>query len=546
MLAESERSQLVQAPDRPYLTQADQTETGWPKGVRYIIGNEGCERFSYYGMKAILTLYLAFLFRETGLLEKQANAHATEVYHYFVAAAYLFPVLGAITADRLLGKYNTILYLSIVYTFGHLVLSLGEGSLPITYVGLIFIAIGAGGVKPCVSAHVGDQFGRGNWHRLTTMYQIFYFTINLGSLTSTLAIPLIRSYFGWGVAFAVPGVLMALATVVFWMGRKVFVHVPPSPGGWLGLLDLSIGTCLFAALASPLFSKVLGFQNTAAMVVIALLILPFVYRVRQRIQQDTGFFSVLFVSLKALFTNENKIARHEGYGASLPSFFAAAEKKLGTDAVSAHIALWRIISIFVFVCMFWALFDQHSSTWVLQAKQMDLSLGRLTLEPDQLAALNPLFVMILIPVTAAVIYLLNQVGFRTPPLRRMTAGMYITSLSFVSAALVQQAIDNNDPNTIPVSWQIIQYILLTLGEVLVSITGLEFAYTQAPKPVKSTVMGIWLLTTTIGNLIVGYIAGLSEQLELEDFFWTFAKYMAICAVLFSIRALFYKTKEHIQ
>lgn len=537
----------MSSPNRPtHRTEVDHNETGWPKGVPYIIGNEGCERFSYYGMRAILTLYLSFLFQETGLAAGVADSRATEVFHYFVAAAYFFPILGAIIADRLLGKYQTILYLSMVYTFGHLVLSLGEGNVPMTYAGLVLIAIGAGGIKPCVSAHVGDQFGRGNWHRLTSMYHAFYFIINLGSFASNFSIPLIRAYFGWSVAFAVPGILMAIATFFFWLGRTKFVHVPPSPGGKLGLFDTSISLCLFVALGGPLFLDVLGTQIIGVSIVIALFILPFVYRARQRIEQDTGFFAVLFTSIKAQFTAESKTAQQEGYGTDLPRFYAAAEKKLGKDAVEAHISIWRIMSIFIFVCMFWALFDQHGSTWVLQARMMNLDFGFASAEPDQIQVLNPAIVMILIPITLGIMKWIKSLGYNVTPLSRMTLGMLITGLSFVSAALVQRAIEDHGEQQVHVAWQLIQYFLLTQGEVLISITGLEFAYTQAPKQVKSTVLGLWLLTTTIGNIIVSKTTHFSEGLELEAFFWTFAIAMGVFGVLFAIRAYFYKPREYMQ
>ncbi|MEM6732273.1 MAG: MFS transporter, partial [Myxococcota bacterium] len=179
MVAESEGNRQPEPPTpakdpKGHRTAPDHNEKGWPGGVPYIIGNEGCERFSYYGMRAILTLYLAFLFQETGMVAEAANAKATSVYHYFAAGVYFVPILGAIIADRLLGKYRTILWLSMVYTLGHLVLSLGEGSVTGTYAGLVLIALGSGGIKPCVSAHVGDQFGKGNWHLLSVMYQAFY------------------------------------------------------------------------------------------------------------------------------------------------------------------------------------------------------------------------------------------------------------------------------------------------------------------------------------------------------------------------------------
>ena len=143
-------------------TSPDHNDTGWPAGVKYIIGNEGSERFSYYGMKAILWVYLSYLYTQVGY--DHAKDLATEHLHVFSAAVYGMGLIGAVLAEKLLGKYKTILYLSVVYCAGHAALSIFEDHVLGVYFGLGLIAIGSGGIKPCVSAHVGDQFGRGNWH----------------------------------------------------------------------------------------------------------------------------------------------------------------------------------------------------------------------------------------------------------------------------------------------------------------------------------------------------------------------------------------------
>lgn len=216
-----------------YQTKPSPDLTTWPKGVPYIIGNEGCERFSYYGMNAILYVYMVSLYAATGLGEEISGNMATSTIHLFKTGVYAFPMIGAILADRFLGKYNTIFWLSIVYCFGHLVLSLTEGTMWGLQLGLALIAIGSGGIKPCVSANVGDQFGKSNWHLVQKVYQMFYFIINFGSFFAVLIIPLLKEWYGFKVAFAVSGILMFIATIIFWMGRYKFVHVPANPGGKL-------------------------------------------------------------------------------------------------------------------------------------------------------------------------------------------------------------------------------------------------------------------------------------------------------------------------
>jgi POT family proton-dependent oligopeptide transporter len=179
-----------------YRTAPDHNETGWPKGVPYIIGNEGCERFSFYGMKAILFVYLTFLLNQSGVTGQLAEKQATDVFHTWVAGVYALPMIGAMIADRWWGKYNTIIWLSLVYCAGHACMAIFDGHFTGTIVGLVLIAVGSGGIKPCVSAHVGDQFGRGNWDKVERIYQAFYFIINFGSMFSTILIPRIKEHWG--------------------------------------------------------------------------------------------------------------------------------------------------------------------------------------------------------------------------------------------------------------------------------------------------------------------------------------------------------------
>src|SRR5262245_12299980 len=256
-----------------YRTAPDNETKGWPPGIPYIVGNEACERFSFYGMKAILMVHLMALYAQAGVAE--ANATARGTMHLFIAGVYALPMIGAIIADRLAGKFRTILYISLFYCAGHAALSIWENNLSGIYLGLALIAVGSGGIKPCVSANVGDQFGKANWFRIRTVYQLFYFSVNFGSFFATLLIPRIKdvwgprlavsvpwiqnyatpAHFGTSLAFAIPGVLMFLATFIFWLGRRRFVHVPPRPGGWVGLLDTLSSTCLFMAVGHLFFTS---------------------------------------------------------------------------------------------------------------------------------------------------------------------------------------------------------------------------------------------------------------------------------------------------
>lgn len=542
--------------EQKYLTAPDPNETGWPKGVPYIIGNEGCERFSFYGMKSILQVHLTILFAATGLMEQTAEEHAQEMVHLFVAGVYAFPMIGAIISDRLLGKYHTILWLSLVYCLGHLVLAIGENSIEGMWLGLGLIAIGSGGIKPCVSAHVGDQFGTGNWHLVQKVFQAFYFIINFGSFFATIAIPWTRMAFGTSVAFAIPGILMFIATIMFWMGRKVFVHVPPHPGGRVGLLDTLSSTLLFVGcVALPLFlwDALPGYAYWP-LTIWCVLMGAWIFEERQAIRQDDGFLAIMLYSIESLFTGEtlrSRAAAKDKGSLQKHWFFGAAARKFGEEATEGPRAVLRIISIFFMVSVFWALFDQHASSWIRQARRMDLhvdlfGLG-IDLLPSQISALNPLMVMALIPFNNFIVYPgIERFGIRMTPLRRMTVGMFIASLAFVIVALLQIRIDaGGETDRVSVLWQILPYLVMTQAEVMVSITGLEFAYTQAPRRMKSTIMGFWLLTVALGNKLVAIVTRMPDM-PLDKFFWVFAALMACAAVLFGLRASFYRYRDYTQ
>lgn len=512
----------------------DQQATGWPPGIPYIIGNEGAERFSFYGMRSILTLYLAReLYAHHPDFAAAPGAFAQAHFHLFVAAVYALPMIGAVISDRLLGKYRTILWLSMVYACGNLVLALGAGSTWGVWTGLGLIALGAGGIKPCVSAHVGDQFGRGNWFRLRTIYQAFYFIINFGSFFAYLLIPWVWKHAGVRVAFGIPGVLMLVSVLVFWMGRNVFIHVPPKPGGKLGLLDAASSIAFFMAVGHLFFTAQRPWWFVLAISAGCLAVGAALFAWRQSIARDDGFLAITLTALAAWLRRPRR------------DFWASARARFSPKAVEGPIAVLRIASVFFLVSVFWALFDQKASSWIRQAENMDLTLLGVKLLPSQIQAANPVLVMLLIPYAQRIMYpTAERLGFPLTPLRRMTAGIVLGTLATVVIALIQGAIDSSGPGVVSIRWQLPAYVLLTMGEVMVSITGLEFAYSQAPGRMKSTVMGLWLLTTTAGNVLVSRISLL--DLPLASSFWLFVAIGGAGALLFAIRARFYTPRDYVQ
>ena len=402
--------------DAPYLTAPVKSKE-LPKGIPYIIGNEAAERYSFYGMKAILVIFMTkYLMDSDGARAPMSETEATTWFHLFNSAVYFTPLLGAIVADAFFGKYKTIVSLSVVYCLGHLALALDETRLGLA-VGLTLIAIGAGGIKPCVSAHVGDQFGKSNGHLLTKIFGWFYFSINLGAFASQIMTPVLLDRFGPHIAFGVPGGLMLLATIVFWMGRREFVHIPA------GGIDF----------------------------------------------------------LRETFSKEGL-------------------KIIG-----------RLCIIYLFVAVFWSLFDQSGSKWVLQADRMDRNWLGIEWLPSQINAINPIMIMVFIPIFAWLIYPgLNKV-FPLTPLRKMGIGFFVAVPSFLIPAWIEMQINAGHlPNII---WQLLAYVFLTAAEVFISITALEFSYTQAPKKMKSLILGFFLISVSMGNL---FTAGVNHFIQNES------------------------------
>ena len=529
-------------------TQTIPKKATYPRSIPYIIGNEAAERFSFYGMRSILATFLvAQFFNPTNnpALTTVANAQANEKVHTFVALAYAMTLLGGLLADWFFGKYRVIFYISIVYCFGHLTLALFDQSLAGFSFGLLLIAFGAGCIKACVSANVGDQFDESNKHLMTKMYGWFYFSINAGSFVSNYFIPVVYDEYGSAWAFGVPGILMALATLIFWLGRKKYVRVPPAglkgiTGRELMAIAVLVG---ILALVTVALNRFLDLEM-GWLIAINLFLFFVGYAIWIKNLAPAGIQkgNFLFTSLYALSN-----LKHKRPG---QSWLEAAADRYDADTIEGVKAVYRVMIVFAFVPAFWALWDQCLSEWVLQAKSLDLrALGRVWL-PEQVQTANPLFLLTMIPVFNYGVYpFFERLGIRTTLLRRFGAGLVLTALSFVVIAMIQERIDAGQHPS--VWWQILAYAILSAGEVLVSITGLEYAYTYSPPSMKSTMTAIFYLTVTVGNLFVSLVnnsiasGGFFAQLEGASYFWFFCGLMAAFAVLFMLLSGRMKEKSYL-
>ena len=505
-----------------------------PPQIKYIIGNEACERFSFYGMRNILVPFLISSVL-LGYLPagSEREAMAKDVFHTFVIGVYFFPLLGGWLSDRYFGKYNTVLWFSLIYCAGHACLAVFEDNRTGFYTGLFLIALGSGGIKPLVVSFCGDQFDQSNKNLAKLVFDAFYWIINFGSFFASLFAPLLLRHYGPAVAFGVPGVLMFIATVVFWAGRRQYVNVPPSGDDPHSFLKV-VRTALAQRRAGEGNSgSLVAWGGIAAAVLMLVLWALKAVGVGVPWPDSFGFVITACLALGMLIA-------FGGWGASLQLDRA---RGLHPDAaVDGVRAVLRILIVFALVTPFWSLFDQKASTWIIQGNAMVIPHDAawwpswLIQEPAQMQALNPLLVMLLIPFNNIVLYpALRRMGLQVTALRRMGWGIAISGVSWIVAGVLQLWIDGGAQ--VSLAWQSLPYLLLTFGEVLVSATALEFAYSQAPHAMKGVIMAFWYLTSTFGSLWVlltnagvrneGFRAmiantGLSEPAFLMFFFAGFA------------------------
>ncbi|XP_045725605.1 solute carrier family 15 member 1 isoform X2 [Mirounga angustirostris] len=410
---------------------------GYPLSIFFIVVNEFCERFSYYGMRALLILYFSrFIGWDDNL--------STAIYHTFVALCYMTPILGALIADSWLGKFKTIVSLSIVYTIGQAVTAVSsitdltdfnhDGTpdnlsvhVALSMIGLALIALGTGGIKPCVSAFGGDQFEEGQEKQRNRFFSIFYLAINAGSLLSTIITPILRvqqcgihsKQACYPLAFGVPAALMAVSLIVFILGSGMYKKFQPQ-----GNVMAKVVKCI-------------------------------------------GF------ALKNRFRHRSKAFPKREH------WLDWAREKYDERLISQIKMVTRVMFLYLPLPMFWALFDQQGSRWTLQATTMSGKIGLIEIQPDQMQTVNAILIVIMVPIMDAVVYpLIAKCGFSFTSLKKMTVGMFLASMAFVLAAVVQVEIDKTLP-VFPKQNEVqVKVLNIGNGDMTVSFSGTEVVCPQ--------------------------------------------------------------------
>lgn len=644
---------------REYLT-APVPSKNMPAGIPYILGNEGAERFAFYGMSSILVVFMTkYLVGSDGALSVMTDEKAKEWFHLFTAAVYFTPMLGALLADVFFGKYKTIVAFSVCYCTGLALLALYPTQHGLM-AGLILIALGSGVIKPCVSANVGDQFGQQNKHLLSKMYSWFYFSINVGACISMLTCPWLLEKFGPGVGFGVPAALMILATVVFVMGRAKYVHIPPAGKKmldemfdwdvlkilarlcilfvfvsmffalfyqsqsawviqaekmnlkWLGIswlpAQVQFVNSLYIILMIPIFSYVIypAFNKFYPMtplrkIGLGMLVTAGCFVVPAYVEMEMNGGNVFRCSSRSPITGLEPIRLIDGLtgdqgwssgtqptaqepveivlrlrerkawpissvtldlSATLSDAEIKAVEAVGQDANSLSDETCRPRSVSIFAQDFTnelipgSFMDAEEEERAdFTAKQWAINqgwkhLGDLTIDPDQLAAKLEF-------ASVEATHVLVQVASNHGADRVKIAEIQVDTIEAAPAEgkpLVAELWPNvaalgHRPS---IGWQFFAYIILTAGEILASIAVLEFSYTQAPKKIKTLVMGLYLLSISLGNVFSALVnrfiqnADGSTKLPGASYYWFFAIAMLVTFALYIPVAMFFPVKEYIQ
>lgn len=488
--------------------------------VGCILMCELCERLTYYSVTANVVLFC------TNTLKLESTTAAT-VSLVFSGTVFIIPVIGGYIADTLAGKYNTILGSGLIYVLGLFLLPTSafdytdffgtdDDGVPFDlstsmrrvyyFMGLVFVAIGTGGIKANVGPFGAQQVEDLGPEAVQSFFNWFYWFINAGSFIAFLGVAYIQQNVSFSLGYLIPFISMIVALVIFVAVKSKYKQTPP--GGSI-IVD-SLGVCCDAGCRK--------FDN----------------------------------------------ARKSNGG------------KYPDDFVTGVIAVLRVIPVFLLIILYWAIYSQMQSTFFLQGERMDAKLGSVIMPIAVLNVFNTIIILILIPIMDKVVYPFLAKYNRSPThLQRIGLGFVLSALSVLVAGIleiyrkkdieengvIQQQLsgDTFNASSISIFTQVPQFALVGASEVFASVSGLEFAYSQAPSFMQGLVMGLFLMTSGIGNYVSEAIleivkeatgadppdAWFPEEMndgKTENLFFMLAALMAVNTLVFVVVAYFYKYK----
>ncbi|XP_034689370.1 protein NRT1/ PTR FAMILY 8.3-like [Vitis riparia] len=542
------------------------SNTGNWRACPFILGTECCERLAYYGIATNLVTYLTSKLHE-------GNVSAARNVTTWQGTCYLTPLIGAVLADAYCGRYWTIAVFSTIYFIGMCTLTLSAtvpafkpadcvGSVcpPATtaqyavfFFGLYLIALGTGGIKPCVSSFGADQFDDTDPKERVkkgSFFNWFYFSINIGALVSSSFLVWIQDNAGWGLGFGIPALFMGIAIASFFSGTPLYRFQKPGGSPITRMCQVLVASFRKWKLEVPKDSNLL-------------------YETPDKNSAIEG-------SRKLEHSNELKCL-------DKAAVISDAEIKSGdfsnpwnlctVTQVEELKILIRMFPIWATGIVFSAVYAQMSTMFVEQGMVMDTTVGSFTIPPASLSTFDVISVIFWVPVYDRILVPIarkftgKERGFSE--LQRMGIGLFLSVLCMSAAALVEikrlqlaTALDLVDEDVaVPLSilWQIPQYFLLGAAEVFTFIGQLEFFYDQSPDAMRSLCSALSLLTTSLGNYLSAFILTVVTTLTTEDgktgwipdnlneghldyYFWLLAGLSFLNLLVYMICAKMYKRK----
>lgn len=439
---------------------------GHPRGLMTLFFTEAFERFTYYGMRTLLILFMTAAVMNDGLGIDDKTASA--IYGLYISATYLLSLLGGWIADRLIGQQRAVFWGGVLIMLGNGCLA--TGNTQIFFIGLIVIVLGVGLLKPNISAIVAQLYPEGGSRR-DAGFSIFYMGINSGAFLGSWLVPVAAAAWGWSAGFALPAIGMLIGLVQF-QATKHYL-------GESGVVPLGQPTSWWPVVAF-----------VAAVVAIMALALT------GRLQLDPVVISKVL--------NWVLLAMAAGYFLYLLTF--AGLDKLERKRVIA------IIALFSACAMFWAGFEQAGASFNLFAdRHTDLNVFGWDMPAGVLQAVNPLFIILFAPVFAALWVNLGRRNLDLSAPAKFAAGLILMGIGFMVMFLAARYVVMGE-KVMP-TWLILTYLFHTFGELCLSPVGLSSMTKLAPARFVGQVMGLWFLATAVGNNLAGQFSGEIDSVE---------------------------------
>ncbi len=433
---------------------------GHPRGLLTLFLTEMWERATYYGMRAILILFMTALLAQGGLgLDDKT---ASSIYGLYISATYLSSLWGGWVADRLIGQQRAIIYGGVLITIGNALLVVSNTGF--FFVGLAIIVFGTGLLKPNISAIVAQLYPEGGSRR-DAGFSIFYMGINVGAFLGQLLVPIIAAAAGWKIGFVVPALGMAFGVSQFILGRKHLHNAgaqpPGQPAGWWPVYGLVIVALIIV---------VLGFTGTVT-------------------------FNPTAIAVTA---NWAMIALAAAYFAYLLLF-------AGLDRIEKGRTL-AMIALFIACAMFWAGFEQAGASFTLFAERYtDRNIFGWEIPGGAVQGANSLFIIIFAPIFASIWVALGRRNLDPSAPAKFALGLILMGMGFLVMFFAAGLVVSGE-KVLP-TWLLITYLFHTFGELCLSPVGLSSMTKLAPPRFVGQVMGVWFLATAIGNNLAGQFAG---------------------------------------